>query len=160
MNVAASLKLGFGGVSRKTVSGGVTSAVPPKMCTSGSASVIAGAVDRPHLEAEQAVLDERTCHGLWQPSQASSGSGGAVGSGGSGGSLTSVSIRRHSNSRCSGGVRLSVPVNVNTEVFSVSWIGPVRYWVSGGSSSSGGNGPSDSYAPLSQSVFCGRVTPR
>src|SRR5687768_11641914 len=95
------------------------------------------------------------CQGLGQPSHMNSGSSGSVGSTGSGGSSTSFSSSRHSKSSSSGGVTSSVPVKVKAEVASVSWSGPVRYSVSGGSRSGGGKGPSNSKAPLSQRPFSG-----
>src|ERR687895_2483671 len=57
-------------------------------------------------------------------------------------------------------VWLSLPVNRYWTVSGVSWIGPERYLVSGGTSSAGGGGPTNSKAPMSQRPFCGRVVPR
>lgn len=65
---------------------------------------------------------------------------------------------RHSNSRSSAAVTSSVPAKVNRAV-SATVVGPVAE-VSGGAVSGAGNGPSCSYAPMSQPVFCGRPTPR
>ena len=57
-------------------------------------------------------------------------------------------------------VLLSVPVKSKATVSRESCTGPLRYSVSGASSSASGGAPSYSTAPVSHFPFCGRRTPR
>ena len=146
--------LGFGGVSVKNVFGGVEVGDAAEEVDGRRRVDVAGAVDGPHLEGEQALLDELDlprARAAVPHELGSSGSTGWVGSTGSGGSVGSPSSRRHSNSSSSGGGDVvGAGEGERRRLQRCPGTGRAGTACPGGVVSAGGNGPSYSKAPLSQ----------
>ncbi len=143
VKTAARLVLTSGGFSTMKVSGGVRS-VPSMSMLTGVGSTFPARSTARTSNVKRPSSISGTDQGLEQPYQMNSGSIGSHGGVGSGASVSSFSIRRHSNWSSSSGVRLSAPVNRKATVSIESWIGPEMNSVSGGVSSNGGGGPSNS----------------
>jgi hypothetical protein len=158
VNVATRLLLTSGGFSTMIVSGG--SSGVGTSCTAGVGSTLSARSTARTSNRTGSSSISSPWYGLTQLCHCSSGGTGSQGARISTSSTRSTSRTRHSKVRSAGAVWSSVPVNRYATVSGVSWIGPERYWVSGGVSSGGGGGPSNSNAPMSQRAFCGRVTAR
>jgi hypothetical protein len=164
-NTAVLRVLGLVGFDVRKVCGGVMSSPPMKLWTSGVGSTLPlrSTARTSSLFGPSSSWSWSPGQGLLQPyhmNSGSSGSGGSVGSTGSGGSVASWLRTRHSKVSSSAGVTLSVPENRNLAVSPVCVGLSSAITVCGGTESGGGNGPSNSCAPLSQRPFCGREIPR
>ena len=144
VKVAERLLLTSGGFSTMIVCGGLVSA-PSKWWIAGVGSTLPARSIARTSKLKRPSSMSGTCHGLEQPTHCCSGGIGSHGAIGSGASVeleleqAALELERPCRRRS----WLSVPVNVKAIVSRVSWIGPVRYSVSGGTSSSGGGGPDE-----------------